>query len=157
MGGLDDIDYSILQLLQQDARKQTPVDMAEKLPVSDQTVRNRIADMESEGVIEGYIPLINYEKADFPIRLKFTCTAPVQQREEFAKKVLGIPHVVHVEEMLSSRENLQILAVTNDSEKINTIAEKLDELGLVVESERLLRYTHIRPFNHFGTELISDE
>lgn len=157
MVDLDDIDHGILQLLQRDARHQTPVNMAESLPVTDQTIRNRIENLEGEEVIEGYIPLINYQKAGFSIRLQYVCTAPVQEREELGEKALEITNVVRVEEMLSARENLQILAVTNDSEEINTITEELDDLGLTIESERLMRNARSRPFNHFGVGMVSEE
>lgn len=157
MVDLDDIDYGILQLLQRDARHQSPVDMAEQLPVTDQTIRNRIENLEAEGVIEGYVPLLNYQNAGFSIRLQYICTAPVQKREELGEKALEITNVVRVEEMLSARENLQILAVTNDSESINTITEELDDLGLTIESERLMRYARSRPFNHFGIGMVTDE
>ena len=46
---LDEIDFGILHLLQEDARTQTPVDMAERLPVTDQTIRNRIERLEERG------------------------------------------------------------------------------------------------------------
>lgn len=157
MDGLDDIDYGILHLLQEDARNQTPVDMAEKLPVSDQTVRNRIERLEDEGVIDGYLPNIDYEKAGFPMRLQFSCTAPVQRREQLAEAVLELPRVVSVEEMLTANENLRVLAVTKDTEGINEIATRLDELGLTIEKESLQRYEHKRPFNHFGQSAVSTE
>lgn len=157
MVALDEIDYGILHLLQQDARHLTPVDMAERLPVSAQTVRNRISRMEESGVLEGYVPVINYEGAGFPIRLQFTCTAPVQDRSDLAEAALEISHVVNVEEMLAAQENVRVLAVTNDSDEINEIARQLDELGLVIESERLQRTEHRRPFNHFGAKVPDDE
>lgn len=69
MNNLDDIDSSILQLLQQDARNQTTVEMADVLPVSDQTIRNRISILEEQGVIDGYVPVIDYAEAGFAIRL----------------------------------------------------------------------------------------
>lgn len=154
---LDELDMSILHLLQEDARHETPVDIAEKLPVTDQTVRNRIQDLEERGIIEGYAPNINYEKAGFPIRLQFTCTAPVQERAELAEAALEISNVVRVEEMLSAKENVQVLAIAREAEVLNEITEQLDELGLTIESERLQRRGHLRPFNHFGTNMISSE
>lgn len=157
MADLDEIDYGILHLLQQDARHQTPVDMAKRLPVSDQTVRNRIESLEEEGVIEGYVPDINYEEAGFPMRLQFICTAPIQRREAFAKEALEISHVVNVEEMLTAKENIRILAITNDSDEINQVASKLDDIGLTIERECLQRYEHKRPFNHFGESVTSSE
>lgn len=53
---LDDVDRAILHPLQQDARTLTPVDTAERLPVSDGTVRNRLARLEERGVVTGYVP-----------------------------------------------------------------------------------------------------
>lgn len=154
---LDEIDYGILQLLQQNARTQTPVDMAEQLPVTDTTVRNRIEKMEEQGVIEGYVPIINYEKVGFPLRLQFSCTAPPKKRTEIAERALEIRHVVSVDEMLTARGNVRPLAVTSNSGEIGEISERLDELPLTIERESLLRYTHVRPFDHFGENMVSRE
>ncbi|MFC6826922.1 Lrp/AsnC family transcriptional regulator [Halopelagius fulvigenes] len=154
--GLDEIDLGILHLLQEDARNHTPVDMAKQLPVSDQTIRNRIEKMERMGVLEGYVPLINYQNAGFPIRLEFCCTAPVKRREELAQEALKIDHVVRVEEMLSAQENVRVLAVSNDSDEINDIATQIDALGLTIVSERLRRRTYLQPFNHFGKGIVDD-
>lgn len=154
---LDHIDFGILHLLQENARNLTPVDMADQLPVSSQTVRNRIEKMEERGVIEGYVPVINYGKAGFPIRLQFSCTAPVPERQKLAERALEVDHVVNVQEMLTAQENVRPLAVTQETEGLNDISTKLDELGLTIERERLLRYEHRRPFNHFGEPVVSDE
>ncbi|WP_226013081.1 Lrp/AsnC family transcriptional regulator [Halomicrobium salinisoli] len=156
MAELDEVDRGILHLLQSDARNQTPVDMAESLPVSAQTVRNRIEKLEDRGVIEGYVPVIDYEEAEFPMRVKFACTAPVDRREELAEEALEISNVVHVEEMLSARRNLLPLAVTRNAEEITSVTEALDDLGLRIESERLLRTRHRQPFDHFGEDAVSD-
>lgn len=153
---LDELDYGILHLLQRDARHTTPIDMAELLPVTDTTVRNRIEKLEERGVIKGYVPRIDYEESGFPLRVEFTCTAPVNERSEIAEEALEIPHVVQVEEMLSARENIEILVVTNEAEELNKITVKIDDLGLSIERERLLRRIHSRPFNHFGSEVVSD-
>ncbi len=157
MAELDEVDYGILHLLQSDARNQTPVDMAESLPVSAQTVRNRIEKLEDRGVIEGYVPVIDYEEAGFPMRVKFACTAPVDRRAELAEAALEIDNVVNVEEMLSARRNLLPLAVTRSAEEITAVTEALDDLGLRIESERLLRTRHCRPFDHFGEDAVSQE
>ena len=154
---LDDIDFGILHLLQEDARNQTPVDMAERLPVTDQTIRNRIERLEEKGVIEGYVPLINYEKAGFPLRIQFTCTAPLQQRADLAEQALHIRHVVHVEELLSASHNVQVLTVTNESAEVNQVAAELDALGLTIEREQLQEKSRLRPFNHFGDDVTTEE
>ncbi|WP_225334282.1 Lrp/AsnC family transcriptional regulator [Halomicrobium urmianum] len=157
MAELDEVDYGILHLLQSNARDQTPVDMAESLPVSAQTVRNRIEKLEERGVIEGYVPVIDYEEAGFPMRVKFACTAPVGRRTELAREALEISNVVRVEEMLSARRNLHPLAVARNADEITAVTQALDDLGLRIESERLLRTHHHRPFNHFGEDDVSNE
>ncbi len=154
---LDDVDFGILHLLQENARDITPVAMAERLPVSDQTVRNRIARLERLGIIEGYVPLINYEKAGFPLQIRFTCTAPLQNRTELASQALEINNIVDVEETLGSTENVRPLAVTNSAKNISDIAERLDSLGLRIESEHLVNQAHVRPFNHFGEDKVTPE
>lgn len=152
---LDELDLGILHLLQENARETTPVDMAEQLPVSDQTIRNRIEKLEERGVIEGYVPVIDYEKAGFPIKIRFTCTAPMQERESLASEALQIHNIVGVEETLGSQDNVRPLAVTDNVAEISDIAKRLDDLGLRIESEQLVSVEHIRPFNHFGESAVS--
>lgn len=50
---LDDVDRSILYMLQQDARNSTAQDIADRAGVSASTVRNRIDQLEADGIIEG--------------------------------------------------------------------------------------------------------
>ena len=154
---LDELDKEILHLLQIDARNTSPVDMAEQLPVTDTTIRNRIEDMEDRGIIEGYEPRINYEQAGFPLRVKFICTAPIQERSSLAEKALELANVVQVEEMLTARENVRILVVTREAEELNQVSSDIDSLGLSIEKESLVRRTITRPFNHFGTTEPGDE
>ncbi|WP_049923201.1 Lrp/AsnC family transcriptional regulator [Halopiger djelfimassiliensis] len=155
--GLDEIDYGILHLLQQNARETTPVDMADRLPVTDTTVRNRIEKLEEHGVIEGYVPIIDYEKAGFPLRLQFSCTAPSQNRGEIVDRLLEVPNVVAVDEMLSARENVRPLAVASNPEAINEVTTRIDGLPVTVERERLLRRRHSRPFDRFTEPVGKDE
>ncbi|QLG28324.1 AsnC family transcriptional regulator [Halorarum halophilum] len=152
---LDELDFGILHLLQEDARHISPVDMEDELPVSDTTIRNRIEKLEDRGIIEGYVPLIDYEKAGFPLRVKFVCTAPVKERAKLAEEALELHNVVDVEEMLSARENVRIMVVTNHSEDLHEVTERIDDLGLTIEREGLVRRIHRRPFNHFGEHMVS--
>ncbi|WP_293026987.1 Lrp/AsnC family transcriptional regulator [Natronococcus sp.] len=62
---LDEVDRAILYLLQEDARFNSAADIAGKVDVTANTVRNRIQRLEERGIIRGYIPLIDYEQADY--------------------------------------------------------------------------------------------
>lgn len=154
---LDDIDRAILQLLQRDARNLTAVDIADRIDVSDGTIRNRIERLEQRNIIEGYVPLVHYENAGFQLQVCFTCTARIPQREELAKEALKIDGIVEIREIMTGRGNVEITAVAPQNEDVTRVAKALDELGLEIESEELLRHRYVRPFNHFGTEDVTTE
>lgn len=149
---LDEVDRAIIQRLQRDARNQTAVDIAEAIGVSDGTVRNRIEALEQEGIIEGYVPTINYERAGFQLEIRMTCSVRIVKREQLAKEALRIEGVVEVRELMTGRENVEITAVAPTHDDLTRIAMAIDDLGLSVDREELVRHRYVRPFNHFGTE-----
>ena len=63
---LDDLDIDILRSLNANARKSFR-DIAKELQVSLTTVSNRVRAMEKNGVIQGYIPVIDPEKLGYDI------------------------------------------------------------------------------------------
>ena len=63
---LDDLDIEILRSLNDNARKSFR-DIAKELQVSLTTVSNRVKAMEREGVIQGYIPVIESTKLGYDI------------------------------------------------------------------------------------------
>lgn len=150
---LDDVDQGILHLLQEDARNLTAVDMAKRLPVSEGTVRNRIEKLEERGIIEEYIPVLNYEAAGFPLKLVILCTAPIPDRAELAREVHDLPHVISVREMLTAQENVRVTAIATDTDDITWVGAQLIELGLTVEREAFLHRKYVRPFNGFGKNI----
>ena len=153
---LDDVDKSILYYLQQDARNSTSTDMAEELDIAASTVRNRLTQMEDEGVIEQYVPQLDYEKVGFQLRVLFTCTA-TNEHEDFGQDVLEQEGVVAVRELLAGTENLHVEAVGTDTDHLTDIADSLRELGLdIVRSDVLKAQLH-QPFAHFGTAVDAEE
>lgn len=149
---LDATDRAILQLLQRDARNQTHVEIADLVGVSDGTVRNRITHLEDRGVIEGYVPVVNYERAGYQLQIQLTCTATVPDRAGLAEDALQVEGVIEVDELMTGRGNVQVTAVAPQKDDVTGIAEELDELGLDIEEEYLVRRHFFRPFNHFGSE-----
>lgn len=149
---LDEVDRAILHRLQEDARHLTTVDIAKPLAVSDGTVRNRIQRMEQRGIIEGYVPTLNYKAAGFPLKVVFTCTVPVTQRAKLAEQILEIGGVVNVREMMTPRENIRIVVIATTTNKISGTAMALEDMDVDLESEELMRHESVQPFNHFGRE-----
>lgn len=145
---LDDTDKSILYYLQQDARNSTSTEMAEQLDVAASTVRNRLARMENEGVIERYVPQLNYEKAGYQLRVLFTCTAP-DEPENFGRDILDQEGVVAVRELLAGTENLHVEVVGTDTQHLTEIADSLRDMGLEIVRSDVLKTQLHQPFNHF--------
>lgn len=152
----DNLNQGILQLLQADARNTTLSEMSEWLPVSEGTIRNRIEEMEQSGIIQGYIPLIDYEAAGAPLRMLLTCTAPIDERPHLVEETLAIQGVINVREFTASQGNVRVVAIASDTDDINRLSRELNDRGLVVENETLMRQERIQPMNHFGTDVIDE-
>ncbi|WP_459192269.1 Lrp/AsnC family transcriptional regulator [Halosimplex sp. J119] len=145
---LDAVDRAILYHLQQDARRSL-TDIAEAVGVTANTVRNRISDLEAEGVIEGYQVNVNYDSAGVQHYFMFVCSAPVSRREKLAEMAKGKPGVVEVLTLMTGRNNVYILAAETEKEAITDLAFELDEAGLDIESEHLIKHHERIPFAGF--------
>lgn len=146
---LDDVDRGILFLLQEDARNITIAEIAERVNVAASTVRNRIQDMEETGVIEGYFPKINYERANYPLHVLFVCSAPADEREELAANILDQNGVVDVREMLTSKRNIYVEVVATDTRDLTEITNSLTKMGFSVESSEIITNHYTRPWAEF--------
>ncbi|RKD95386.1 Lrp/AsnC family transcriptional regulator [Halopiger aswanensis] len=153
---LDATNRAVLYLLQRDARRITTQEMADEIGVSASTVRNRIEELEEAGVIRGYHPDIDYDTAGLQLHVLFTCTAPNAQREELAERARDVSGIVTIREVLDGTENIQIEAVGTDTDDIARISDELTALGIDVVNSKILKSTHIQPFDHFGRELVEE-
>ncbi|GAB3671673.1 Lrp/AsnC family transcriptional regulator [Halopiger thermotolerans] len=154
---LDATNRAVLYLLQQDARRITTQEMADRIGVSASTVRNRIEELEEAGVIRGYHPDIDYDTAGLQLHVLFICTAPNPRREALARKARDVSGIVTIQEVLNGTENIQIEAVGTDTDDIARISDELTELGIDVVNSKILKSTHNQPFDHFGRGLVDEE
>ncbi|MFC7009751.1 Lrp/AsnC family transcriptional regulator [Halalkalicoccus salilacus] len=146
---LDNVDRGVLHELQLDARNRTAQEIADKVDVSASTVRNRIHELEADGIIEGYHPKIDYEKANLPLQILFVCSAPPTERSEMVERILDIRGVVDVRETLTGHRNLYVEAVGTNTADTVRITDAIHESGLSIESSEILRQRRVQPFNHF--------
>lgn len=153
---LDNIDRGILHLLQINARNNTTAEIADRVDVSATTVSNRIQKMENDGVIDGYHPQINYEKANLPLHILFVCTAPVAEQDDLATQALDVFGVVDVREILRGTQNVHIEAISRDIGEIEETTQALDEIGLEIKSSEIVKQQRTRPFDHFGSDRIDE-
>ena len=146
---LDDVDRSILYLLQRDARNMTTQEIGDTAGVSPSTVRNRIDRLESDGIIKGYHPEIDYEAANLPLQVTFIISADPANLEEQSADLRSIQGVVDVREMLTGRRNVHVDVVGTSTSDITRITDAIHDLGIKIESSEMMRRRHVQPFNHF--------
>ncbi|WP_049903255.1 Lrp/AsnC family transcriptional regulator [Halococcus agarilyticus] len=149
---LDALDGRILHALQEDGRHTSSSDIAASLDVSASTVRNRIQRLESDEVISGYHADVDYEAAGFQLYTLIVCTAPIPEREELAAAAADVPGVVEVQEVMTGEANVLVRAIGVDGDDLSRIGEELDELGLGVSDEDLIRNTHRSPYSGFESQ-----
>ena len=158
-GELDAVDRSILYYLQQDARRTSSNDVAEKLDLSPSTVRTRLNKLEAGGIIRGYHVDIDYDLAGYPLYTKIICTAPVTERDSLANRAREVHGVTAVREIMTGKRNVYVNAIGRSHDDLNRIAEDLDELGLDIVDEQLIRDEYVCPYHGFldADESLSDE
>ena len=149
---LDEIDRGILHLLQKDARNHSAAAIAEEVDVTANTVRNRIRRLEEEGIVEGYAPLLDYERADFQVKVAMICTAPSPGRTALAEEALDVAGVVEVRELMTGKRNVIVTAVAAETERMTEVASALHDIGLAIEEEELVKNDYAQPFDHFGID-----
>jgi DNA-binding Lrp family transcriptional regulator len=149
---IDDVDRAILHALQEDARNTSSGDIAERTGTSDSTVRKRIQQLESDGVIKGYSADVDYQKSGHPLRMLLYCTASIPERGELIPDILKIDGVVSVQELVTGEQNLLVTAVGESDSDITPVAQELLDMGLTVADEVLVRSHETTPFGKFDVE-----
>jgi DNA-binding Lrp family transcriptional regulator len=148
-GKLDAIDKRILYYLQQNARRTSSSDIAEKLDLSPSTIRTRLNKLEESGVVRGYHVDIDYDRAGYPLYTKIICTAPVPERDELANEARDVDGVTAVREIMTGERNVYVNAIGQDHDDLNRISEDLDALGLHIVDEQLIRDEYVCPYHGF--------
>lgn len=154
--GLDDLDRRILHALQRDARGVSSREVADIVGVSPSTVRKRIARLERTGVLAGYHAVVDYERAGYPLYVQIACTAPVRTREAASEAASAVSGVVGVRELSTGERNVLVTVVGQDTDDLTRVASALDECGLVVVDEELVRSDRSRPFDGFDPDSVQD-
>lgn len=147
---LDEIDRRIIHALMGDARNTSAPAIAETVSVSGATIRNRIAQLEDHGIVEGYQATVDFERADGSLMNLFLCHAASSNVEGIARQIGEIPGVINVRELIGGRLNLHILAVGKDTTALRGIERRLEALGLEVEDQFLLEEEHDFPYTPYG-------
>jgi len=151
---IDEIDKRILYYLALDARNTATSDIADEMDVTPATIRNRIEQLEAEGILQGYLADIDYESVDGFVTYHFSCTADIPDRSRLAQSAREVSGVITVRELMAGSANLLITAVGADSDDINRIASELADLGLQIEDQSVIEGEYHSPYSPFGPDNI---
>ncbi len=127
------LDYDILEELRRDGRASLRT-IAERLGVSTSTVSHRVKQMETEGIIRGYQPILDYGK------LGYRLTAITKIRA----KGTQIPKIVA--ELIQDETLVDVYEITGDYDVL-VIGKYLDEDMMNREIKRLLAHPEIESTN----------
>jgi DNA-binding Lrp family transcriptional regulator len=130
---LDELDWSILQLLQSNANS-TYTEMGQRLNVAHSTIYERTKRMEEQGVIKKYTVAVDLERIGRrPITAIMTVFADPKETEEVARKLAEMREAVEVNTSLSEELSIIAKVMAEDQEKLHEfIAQKVVPLAGVL-------------------------
>ena len=140
---LDDIDLRLLALLQQNA-KLTMKDLAEQLGMTTTPIFERIKRMERDGVIEGYVALVNADKVGRPLVVFCNVSMPDYTPEniaDFEETIRQMPDVLEAYH-LAGTIDYQLKVLVRDIKEYAQFLQQLAKLPMVrVHSSAIALYT----------------
>jgi len=121
---LDDLDWQILQVLQENA-KLTYAEIGNKLHMPQSTVYDRIHTMEEHKVIKKYEAVIDTEKIGIQqITALITITADMKETENIAKKLTGFSQVIGVYTAFSEEIIVAAKVIAKDQVALHSFIAK---------------------------------
>lgn len=120
---LDETDYRILELLFKDARSSFR-DIASSLKVSPSTVFFRVKKLEEQGVLQGFVPVLDFEKLGFGVTVAINVKAKGGKLEEVEKEIARSPNVIAVYDVTGEWDVL-VIAKFKNMRELNTFVKKM--------------------------------
>lgn len=102
---LDDLDRSILEELNVDARRSHRA-IAQRLKVSPTTVSSRVARLEGDGVIRGYIPLLDDEQLGWDLWAAIGIRISKGRLKEVEERLARDPHAYAIFDVTGEHDAL---------------------------------------------------
>ncbi len=121
---LDDLDWGILALLQENS-KQTYTEIGSKLNVAHSTVYDRIQKMEEHGFIKKYEAVIDYDRMGIQrITALMTITTDPREAENIANKMVKFGQVLEVSTSISDAFIVDAKVVAKNQADLHTFVAK---------------------------------
>lgn len=138
LSGLDELDQKILNLLIENARYSYS-EIGERVGVSRVAVKTHIAQLEQQGIIEGYTAVINPQKLGGAISCYFEIETAPEALSQVIARLDGCPTVTQIYRVTGSCR-LHVHAVAADQGELERFMEGvIDDLpGLTAVSTNVI-------------------
>jgi DNA-binding Lrp family transcriptional regulator len=133
---IDALDIKVLIELQEDARKSLR-EMAEKLGVAEGTVYNRINKLKRLGVIEKFIPIVDYSKLGFDLIAVIGIIAEGKHLLQIEELIAKEPNVTAVYDVTGEFDIITV-ARFKDRESMNAFVKKITGMEHVKKTYTML-------------------
>ena len=120
---LDELDVAILRRLNTDARKSFR-DIARELRVSISTVSNRVKRLEHEGIVLGYIPVLDEKKLGYDVLAVIGIRISKGKLLEVQRKIGREDKVVDVYDVTGEYDSV-IIARFKNTKELDTFIKRL--------------------------------
>jgi DNA-binding Lrp family transcriptional regulator len=126
---LDETDRRILGMLNKDARLSFR-HISRELKISLTKVTSRVKKMENQGIIRGYIPLIDAEKIGFDLLVIIGLDISKAKTMEIQEKIAKDPHVFEVYNTIGQWDSVIIARFKNRADLDSFIRKVLSIKGV---------------------------
>lgn len=137
---LDDLNWGILEELQQNARIST-AEIGRRVGLSAPAVADRIQKMEELGIIKGYQTTLDYDKLGLTVRAFIFFKAKTLKHTELIKLIETIAEVIEWHTVTGFYSILLKIAAPS-SERLAAVIEHLEEYGETNTSLILFKNPH---------------
>lgn len=120
---MDDLDIELIRCLNENARKSLR-EMARELNVSLTTVSNRVKKMEEEGIINGYIPVVDQEKLGYDLLAVITLRISHGKLMDVQNKLADNPRVCEIFDVTGDWDSI-VIARFRNREELNDFVKVL--------------------------------
>ncbi|MEM0088527.1 MAG: Lrp/AsnC family transcriptional regulator [Archaeoglobaceae archaeon] len=136
MAKIDEVDLKIIRELQEDARKSLK-EIAEKVGVAEGTVYNRINKLKSLGIIEKFIPVLNYPMLGYDITAIIGISAEGGQIVEIEKEIAKEKNVTAVYDVTGDFDII-VVAKFESRKKLDEFVKRLLNMKSVKKTYTML-------------------
>ncbi len=120
---IDKLDLKIIDVLNHNARTSFR-EISRKLKISLTTVANRVKKLEAEGIIKGYIPLIDLDKVGYSLLTIIGIRISRGKLMEVERKISKNPHVYEIYDTTGEWDSI-IIARFKNREELNTFIKRV--------------------------------